>query len=269
MAIDGVKIIDSDLAHDIYNEFLDLYDSNLSLPEIRNKIESHLPVLTDDLEYEIFQTVFCQVLWEIGELTETDLAALHVIVEDERGLQIWADMGEDLYFERKKVLLYQLKRLSKPRIRPRQRKKWRKVDKLLFSVGECVLYIHSNGKDYALLVCDITQHRGECLYSMVPIVVDSANDITVETITKGSFVGRKIPSSLHENGFVYGFSVLRPEHRELIKYDKTFRSIGRVTIRTDNAEIGSFGGIQTQKDFEEDLVRILERRDKIGDDLFK
>lgn len=34
MAIDGVKIIDSDTAHDVYWSIMDLYDSGADLPTI-------------------------------------------------------------------------------------------------------------------------------------------------------------------------------------------------------------------------------------------
>jgi hypothetical protein len=50
MALDGVKIIDSDLAHDIYNEFIELYDTNVPVADIRKKIESWRGELPDDLE---------------------------------------------------------------------------------------------------------------------------------------------------------------------------------------------------------------------------
>lgn len=268
MAIDGVGILESDLAHDIYSEFMDLYDSNMSVVDIRNRMDSWRSELADDLEREIHLSTCCQALWEIGELKGSDRQLLLSMIESEKGLCLWRVMGEELYATRKKVLRRQLSRLSNPKPKSRPRKKYRKVDRLLFSVGDCLVYHHSNGDSYPLLVCDVSQDRGECLYSMVPVVVvDSSRAVACEHVANGHFVGRKIPSSFAALGFTYGFSVTRPEHRELIKYADDFSKVGRVEIRTDNAGIGSFGGIRTREDFEDDVVRILRDRAAFGDSL--
>ena len=40
MGLDGAKIIDSDLANDIYNDFMALYDEGYKIEEIKNGIRS-------------------------------------------------------------------------------------------------------------------------------------------------------------------------------------------------------------------------------------
>ena len=130
MAIDGTGIIDSDLAHDIYNEFMDLYDAGLFIDEIRKRIYQFKDELSDNLELEIFYSVLCHALWEIGELLETDYKELENYYENEQGLNEWKKLGSGIYSERKKTLQSQLKKLSKPRSKPRNRKKYRKMKKI-------------------------------------------------------------------------------------------------------------------------------------------
>ncbi len=41
MGLDGAKIIDGDLANDIYNDFMSLYDEGYEIEEIKSKIEEY------------------------------------------------------------------------------------------------------------------------------------------------------------------------------------------------------------------------------------
>ena len=271
MAIDGPKIIDSDLAHDIYNEFMDLYDFGLDISKIREKIEQWKSNLSDDLEVEIFNSTYCEALWEIGESNKADFVALENIVQNEIGLKLWKDIGIDLYNDRKKILQRQLHKISKGKLKIRNRKKYRSVTNFHFQVGDCLFYSNTtyNSKQ-ALLVFDITQHRGECLYSMALITNDNADLHSIEYFINGRFIGRKIPSTFNQNGFYYGFSCVRPEHRELMKYIECFSKVVTVPLRKDNTGFGSFGGILTQKDFDDDLNRLItpSNQKKFGDKQF-
>lgn len=268
MSIDGPGIIDSDLAHDIYSEFMDLYDAGSDVSEIRKKIYDWKPELSDALELEIFLSVLCQALWEIGKLNENDFLELEQIIKSEKGLKIWQTIGDDLYTARKRTLTRQLSKLSKPRSKPRKRKKYKKVESYHFQVGDCLSYMHSNEHFYALIIYSIDQYRGECLYSMVVVDNDTSRLPIIDDFTKGQFVGRKIPTTLKREGFDYGFSVVRPEHRELLKYLDRFQIIGNINLRFDNNCIGSFGGVLTQKDFEDDIIRIKEDLKTFGNKLF-
>ena len=53
MATDGVKIIDGDLAHDVYYTFMDPYDAGESIETIKTTVEQ-LRIDNDDIDDEIF-----------------------------------------------------------------------------------------------------------------------------------------------------------------------------------------------------------------------
>lgn len=56
MAIDGVKIIDGDLAHDIYNSIIDQYDAGVDFQIIRsNFLFRHLTIMMKLTERSIPQ----------------------------------------------------------------------------------------------------------------------------------------------------------------------------------------------------------------------
>lgn len=71
MAIDGVKIIDSDDAYDIYNSIVERYKDGENVDNIIADIlyeESNY--CTDDFYAEIYWTALAYSLWKIGHLPE-------------------------------------------------------------------------------------------------------------------------------------------------------------------------------------------------------
>ena len=87
MGLDGAKIIDGDLANDIYNDFMSLYDEGYEIEEIKSKIEEYKLELIDDLEQEIYLTVFAQALWEVGENVEDLRQKIEDFQRSNKGLQ--------------------------------------------------------------------------------------------------------------------------------------------------------------------------------------
>ena len=69
MSIDGPGILDSDLAHDVYNNILDLYDAGTPVGELRRQIATFEELLSDDLEKELYLAASAKAYWEIGLLT--------------------------------------------------------------------------------------------------------------------------------------------------------------------------------------------------------
>ena len=54
MATGGVKIIDGDLAHDVYHTFMEMYDASASIQEIKTAVEQPLDE-EDGFDYEIWR----------------------------------------------------------------------------------------------------------------------------------------------------------------------------------------------------------------------
>ena len=94
MAIDGVKIIDSDDAYDIYNTIVGRYKNGENIAKIIEDIlndENNFCI--DDFYTEIYWTAFAYSLWKIGHLPEDIKIKLSKLSKKERissGLKLTA-----------------------------------------------------------------------------------------------------------------------------------------------------------------------------------
>ena len=71
MAIDGVKIIDSDDGHDIYNLIVERYRDGTSIDTIVSEIlAEEQNFCTDEFYTEIYWTAVAYSLWKIGHLSQ-------------------------------------------------------------------------------------------------------------------------------------------------------------------------------------------------------
>ena len=71
MAIDGVKIIDSDDGYDIYNAIVGRYKDGVSVDTIISEILSEEQnFCADEFYTEIYWTAVAYSLWKIGHLSE-------------------------------------------------------------------------------------------------------------------------------------------------------------------------------------------------------
>ena len=71
MAIDGVKIIDSDQGYDIYNEVVGRYrDGEHVAKIIKDILDAEKDYCQTDFFTEIYWTALAYSLWKIGHLTD-------------------------------------------------------------------------------------------------------------------------------------------------------------------------------------------------------
>lgn len=104
MAIDGVKIIDSDTACDIYNYVTESYNYGLSADKIIEKIlADEKDYCIDDFYSEIYWTALAYSLWKIGHLPgDIKKKALEII---EKGAnELWLEIDEKALKQRQKYL---------------------------------------------------------------------------------------------------------------------------------------------------------------------
>lgn len=241
MSVDGPGVVESDLAHDVYNEILDLYDSGVSGAEIvalMSKIEGEL---SGDMELEIFLAASTKALWEIGSLDEARRSRLSVLVASGTSLARWgAGPGDSLVRARKAVLQRLLRQTASPRLVPRARQKYAQVKVKMFAVGDCV-QMRAKGALYRGVVCDILEQRGRCEYAI--LIMSPSASASLESFTAGEYYGHRIPSVCHESGFVLGPTVIRLEHRMLVQAKKPFDVLGRVRLDSSKYTPGSWGGV--------------------------
>ena len=104
MAIDGVRIIDSDTACDIYNYVTESYKDGLSADKIIEKIlADEKDYCIDDFYSEIYWTALADSLWKIGHLPgDIKKKALEII---EKGAnELWLEIDERALKQRQKNL---------------------------------------------------------------------------------------------------------------------------------------------------------------------
>lgn len=266
MSIDGAGILESDLAHDVYNEILDLYDAGTPMGELRRRIAIFEESLSDDLEKELYLAASAKAYWEIGHLPENLRTRLSRLVESGSSLALWGDGGDaKLAKARKTALLRLMRQIAEPRPNPRPRKKYAKVRTKLFSVGDCVR-LADDQKTHCGVVCKILEYRGQCEYAV--LVMEPAADSTVESFVSGNYYGHKIPSSLDARGFVFGPHVIRIDHRILKREGNPFQLVGRVDLDETRFSLGSFGAVFDMKDVIQDFERTETSRKVVSNALW-
>ena len=104
MAIDGVKIIDSDQAYDIYNEVVGRYRDG---EHVTNIIKEILDTEKDDCQTdfftEIYWTAFAYSLWKIGHLTD-DIRDKTLEIIKKGPDPFWLEIDSKALKQRQKVL---------------------------------------------------------------------------------------------------------------------------------------------------------------------
>lgn len=253
MSIDGSGILESDLAHDVYNEILDLYDSGLPITEIRARATCYTESLENDLEREIYLAASAKAYWEIGHLSSDHFTQLARLIESGKSLSLWSQNGNrDLAKARKASLLSLMRRIAAPRVKPRPRRKYSQVKTKLYSLGDC-LRLAAEQKVHRGVVCKILEYRGRCEYAI--LVMGPSAGSTIESYSSGSYYGHVIPSSLDQRGYVFGPHVMLLEHRMLLRAGNPFQVLGRIDLDETAYSLGSFGGILDVNGILEDFDR--------------
>lgn len=104
MAIDGVKIIDSDTACDIYNYVTESYKDGLSADKIIEKIlADEKDYCIDDFYTEIYWTALAYSLWKIGHLPE-DIKEQALEIIKKGANEFWLEIDAKALKQRQKCL---------------------------------------------------------------------------------------------------------------------------------------------------------------------
>src|SRR3989344_1172703 len=256
MATDGTKIVDGDLAHDIYGEFMDLYDSGANVDLIKTKIEKWRTEIFDDHEKEVFITTYALALWETGNLTEEILNETKETVNKGAGVKMWLEeSGEKDSLLRKKELENFLVKISAPKEKVRARKKYTKIKNFIFEMDDVLAFMGNDNFYYACILKEIFQHKGNCMYYLTPTTYKDLLKPSVKELEKCSVVGKMMPASgsynfdesmkvLQEQGsdahekwltknsksFYITLDALTVEHKDFIKFADKFECIGKLPI---------------------------------------
>lgn len=138
MAIDGVKIIDSDDAYDIYNDIVERHKDGTDVDIIKKDwLNEESNFCTDELYTEIYWTSFAYALWKIGSPDENiKNKALNIISKG--ASELWNEIDEKAMKKRQKVLDKLADQLQSENQRPVKKYKPVKVRKPYFELGDVI-----------------------------------------------------------------------------------------------------------------------------------
>jgi hypothetical protein len=163
MAIDGTKIIDSDLAWDIYDDFFERFDAGTDPALIKAELsEEYEGEILRNVDREIFLTTLVECLWSVGTSADDLSAEIQPIIDSEETAEFW----EDLYPARKRVLKRFVAKLRKPKKTPIKPSK-RRIPKIhLFQEGDYLVFTKRNGKPVPAIIWCV-ETRGGLSYVFV------------------------------------------------------------------------------------------------------
>lgn len=249
--IDGVGIIDSDFAHDIYNLVMEMYHSGESIENIRNSV-NELPSTCCEVDYEIFTTAYALAMWEIGELTNEQLQSIKEIVEKGASSQ-WSNIHPNAQKVRQRVLNKFLQKIEQPNLKIKKRKKYKKI-KFLFSKGE-ILAIKINNRYRCVIFDTLYQYKNDAYYSFVVTTYNSDIQPTAENI-----LAEEIPVTKKTNTGQYGIRTLNIYFKFVEQHKTNFLKSGIITMDPQAINLGFsryVSGFDDLQDMEKEMDNIL------------
>lgn len=252
MAVDGVKIIDSDWAHDIYSTFMDRYDAGIPVQDIQKEIEKLGETSVDDFEYEIYFTTYCLALWETGHLDKIKFDKLVAVINKQACADYYkAEFDEQTSKARLKETGKLVSKLSKQNIRVRKRKKNKLITKFHYQPGDVLAFKGSDNLYHFTYLLFTTQHRGECVYQFIPIIHKSENLPQLAEILDSKIAGRKIFTTLIPEGVLYGMDSMGIFYQDMAKFKESFILIGNFQVAEKFRKLGARGVSRNWNDFVE------------------
>jgi hypothetical protein len=266
MATDGVKIIDGDLAHDTYNQIMDLYDGDASIELIRKEVPFTKQDYgrEPDFYHEIFVTAYALAFWEIGELTNDILEEVKRVIDLKAGVKTWAEQCDEKEGrKRQRELDKLLKKISQPNLKIRKRKKYKKIVNFFFQPEDLLSFKLDDGSYYAVICAKVEQYRGECCYYLAATTYKGKSRPTAEDLKTCFIIGTKIGSGYGQEDMLlmqpgidhiwkytgvpnifFGLSLLVVLHEDFMAFKERFEVVGKLKIRESFKHMGSRCGLR-------------------------
>jgi len=143
----GTGISSNDTYADIYEQFIDLYNEGVSVPEITNRlIDENQEIISIKEDATNFWFAIANGQWECKALDKEILFKVETIIQKGEDLRIWKELdasSKDLK-ARENVLTKFLAKLHTIKDKPRKRTK-KKLYNSIFKKGDCLVYKMDNG----------------------------------------------------------------------------------------------------------------------------
>ncbi len=190
MAIDGVKIIDSDDGHDIYNAIVERYKDGISVDTIISEIlGEEQNFCTDEFYTEIYWTAVAYSLWKIGHLSE-DIKEKTLDIIAQGPHEFWLDIDSKALKQRQKVLDKLAVQLQSENPKPIKVRKSKTRRETHFKVGDVLAVKFEN--DYgAVFVSDVDQSPRKIEYHLACTRLLQEEKPTMEQFLNSKIACRK------------------------------------------------------------------------------
>lgn len=251
MATDGIKILDSDTAHDTYQGIMDLFDNGADLEKIKDEFPIELE-LFDDYQYELYLTSLALAFWEIGIMNDSLIKKVKSIIEKEESIKLWTqECDKNTGNQRRQLLNRLINKISKPNEKVRKPKKYKLVTNFHFQVDD-LLTIKDKNNFYRVLICaKILQYRNETIYGFIITNYKEKHKPNSKSILDyfifGNFIGSDLEiqkmveiqpgldkiweiNPVYEEMF-FGFEFHNTNHKHLASFKNEFEKIGSVKIK--------------------------------------
>jgi hypothetical protein len=249
MAIDGVGVIDSDLAHDVYHTFMDLYDAGEPIETIRATVEQ-LRADNDDVDDELFITAYALALWEIGQLDTAVLSEVARAIEQRAFVNylMQSEKASDEANRRQQTLKQFWTKINQPTAKARKPKPNSAQKQLVFHQGSVLAFQLPDGSYRAAILLLTDQRRGSTSYFFAQPTFTGPYKPTLEEVKAGEIMGRiySPPDFPHRR---IGFDVVGMDDKQLRSIAGHFEIIGHLEIAPAAQCCGSQTGATSFESF--------------------
>lgn len=158
----GTAILRDDLARDVNQDYLDLYDDGLAHPAIVKKLRhKYAAELKDSDDAPLFWLALAKAQWECGALEQAVLNRVLRIIERGQGLERWRARDAQALAKRKETLERFGQQIQLPNAKPRKRHKVRRHPPI-YEAGDCLSIRLTNGNyGAAIVLAADDSHRTE------------------------------------------------------------------------------------------------------------
>ena len=251
MAIDGVKIIDSDDGYDIYNAIVERYKDGENVDKIIEDIlNEEKNFCIDGFYTEIYWTVLAYSLWKIGHLPEViKNRALEII---EKGAdEFWLEIDSKALKQRQRVLdklAVQLQSLNPKPLKVPKRKIKREP---YFKVGD-VLAVKFEGEYGIVFVSSVDQSPRKIEYHLA-----CTRLLQQDRPTMTDFINSEIACKMNNRQYAIDTDCWF-NHKDLGLLLDKFEKIGKVIL--EDYVLWTLAPAKTLDDIYEEITASKKRR---------
>lgn len=265
----GTEVSSNDTYSDIYGEFIDLYNSGLTVPEITQQlIDKNQETINLPEDAANFWFALANGQWECKALDKDILKKIEGIIETGEDLAVWKELDAspaDLE-KRAKVLNKFLAKLQTEKVKPRRQTK-KKLFNSIFKKGDCLVYVMENGNYGGAFVLTDEQQTETGTNYIAITTLDKREKPTMEDfVTSEVYTKREKKLRLKNSDIIEdwidrpqigGFSAVLFE-----KYGIDIEVLGQLPICYDykvgtNEQVGfGWGMLQSTIPFKEEYIKL-------------